>query len=278
MLLNNPLDPRSTLVKTFLSRFGAVVLAVLRGFDRRRFRGASRLLCKARGAQSYLYQHGLLFKDYAQHTRQLTNTLTQQTEALAAADGDRGHYLNSPNTDKEATALAIASQRGLTNGRIAILSCVEGCRTYRVRKNHGDHIDLVAEPARCQHFYHYFLHEHLGLCYVRLQRWFPFTMRIGLNGRQWLYRQLQREAWAIAARTTCWWPSTTGNEPSNCWTSNRTPTGRRCWTAWRHAPIRSCLTGVTKRASPITGSPNRANGPPRSCFARRRTWPSCIRD
>jgi hypothetical protein len=180
-------------VKAFLSRFGALVLSVLSGFDRLRFRGASRLLCNARGAQSYLYQHGLRFTDYRRHTEQLTKALVRDTEALAAADGGRVHYLNSPNTDKEATALALAQQRGVKSGRIAILSCVEGCRTYRVRKNDCGHIDLVAEPARCQHFYHYFLHEDLGLCYVRVQSWFPFTVRIGLNGRQWLYRQLQRE-------------------------------------------------------------------------------------
>lgn len=180
-------------MKSLLSRFGALILSVLSGFDRLRFRGCSRLLTNARGVHSYLYQHNLLIKEYAQHTAQLTKTLTRQTEALAAADGDRVHYLNSPNTDKEATALAIAQQRRLTSGRIAILSCVEGCRTFRVRKNDRGHIDLVAEPARCQHFYHYFLHDQLGLCYVRLQSWFPFTMRIGLNGRQWLYRQLQHE-------------------------------------------------------------------------------------
>lgn len=180
-------------MKTFLSRFGAFILSVLTGFDRLRFRGTSRLLCNPRGVHSYLYQRNLLIKEFAQHCDQLTRTLTRQTEALAAADGDRVHYLNSPNTDKEATALAIAQERGLSCGRIATLSCVEGCRTFRVRKNSAGLIDLVAEPARCQHFYHYFLHELLGLCYVRLQSWFPFTMRIGLNGRHWLYRQLQRE-------------------------------------------------------------------------------------
>jgi hypothetical protein len=179
-------------VKSFLSRFGSLILSVLSGFDRLRFRGCSRLLSNARGVHSYLYQHDLLIKEYTQHTQQLTQTLTRQTEALAAAAGDRVHYLNSPNADKEATALAIAHQRGLRSGRIAILSCVEGCRTFRVRKNDRGHIDLVAEPARCQHYYHYFLDDQLGLCYARLQTWFPFTLRIGLNGRQWLYRQLQR--------------------------------------------------------------------------------------
>lgn len=180
-------------MKSFLLRFGALIVSVLSGFDRLRFRGCSRLLCNPRGVHSYLYQHDLLIKQYRQHTEQLTRTLVDQTEALAAADGDRVHYLNSPNADKEAAALAIAQQRGLTTGRIAILSCVEGCRTFRVRKNDRGLIDLVGEPARCQHFYHYFLHDQLGLCYVRLQSWFPFTMRIGLNGRHWLYRQLERE-------------------------------------------------------------------------------------
>jgi hypothetical protein len=180
-------------VKAFLLRFGALILSVLSGFDRLRFRGCSRLLCNVRGVKSYLYQHDLLLKEFAQHTEQLTRQLTHGSEALAAADGDQIHYLNSPNIDKEAAALAIARQRRLSSGRIAILSCVESCRTFRIRKNQRGHIDLYAEPARCQHFYHYFLHDQFGLCYVRLQSWFPFTMRIGVNGRQWLYRQLQQQ-------------------------------------------------------------------------------------
>jgi hypothetical protein len=193
MFSMHSLDHRSTLVKTFLSRFGALIVAVLSGFDRLRFRGLSRLLSNPRGVYSYLFQHDLFLKEYAAHTQQLTRTLVQGTEALARAEGISIHYLNSPNSDKEATALDIARRRGLTSGRIAILSCVEGCRTFRIRKNLRGHIELRAEPARCQHFYHYFLHEELGLCYVRLQSWFPFTIRIGLNGREWLCRQLQRQ-------------------------------------------------------------------------------------
>jgi hypothetical protein len=187
------LDLGGTLVKTFLSRFGPLIVAVLTGFDRLRFRGLSRLLSNPRGVNSYLFQHDVLLKHYAAHTQQLTDRLIRETEALAQAGGTPIRYLNSPNTDKEATALDIARARGLTSGRIALLSCVEGCRTFRIRKNERGHIELRAEPGRCQHFYHYFLHEQLGLCYVRLQSWFPFTMRVGLNGREWLCRQLQQE-------------------------------------------------------------------------------------
>lgn len=182
-------------MKSFLSRFGALILSVLSGFDRLRFRGCSQLLNNAQGVQtSYLYQRDLLIKEFPDHAAKLTKILVQRTEAMAKADGDEVHYLNSPNSDKQAAALEIAHQRGLSNGRIAILSAVESCRTYRVRKDKNSGlIGLRKEEGRCQHFYHYFLHEQVGLCYVRLQSWFPFTMRIGLNGRTWLYQQLRRE-------------------------------------------------------------------------------------
>ena len=181
-------------MKSFLLRFGSLILSVLSGFDRLRFRGCSQLLNNAQGVQSsYLYQRDLLIKEFPDHAAELTQTLVQRTEAMAKAAGAKIHYLNSPNSDKQAAALAIARQRGLTNGRIAILSCVESCRTYRVRKNQDTGlIGLRKEDGRCQHFYHYFLHEHVGLCFVRLQSWFPFTMHIGLNGRTWLYQQLRR--------------------------------------------------------------------------------------
>jgi len=181
-------------MKSFLARFAPLILSILSGFDRLRFRGTSRLLGNPRGVNSYLYRHDLLIKEFPDHAAQLTRQLVQGTEALAQADGYPIHYLNSPNSDKEAAARELAQQRGRTSGRLAILSCVESCRTYRVRKVPATgHIEIRAEEGRCQHFYHYFQHEQVGLCYVRLQSWFPFTMRIGLNGREWLYCQLQRE-------------------------------------------------------------------------------------
>lgn len=182
-------------MRSFLSRFASLILSVLSGFDRLRFRGCSRLLNNAQGVQvSYLYQRDLRIKDFPDHAQELTQTLIRRTEALAKADGDKVHYLNSPNSDKQAAALEIARRRGLSSGRIAILNCVESCRTYRVRKDPSTGlIGLRKEEGRCQHFYHYFLHEQVGLCYVRLQSWFPFTMRIGLNGRTWLYQQLRRD-------------------------------------------------------------------------------------
>src|SRR5260370_39924668 len=37
------------------------------------------------------------------------------------------------------------------------------------------------------------MHRVFGWMYVRLQTWFPFEIQIGINGREWLARQMDRE-------------------------------------------------------------------------------------
>ena len=184
-------------MKSFLSRFGSLVLFVLSGFDRLRLAGESRLLNHARGVQSYLWQRKILFKDFPNHAEQLTQALRRDTEALAQEQGVPLRYLNSPDIDKEAAALQLAQGSPRRRGRIALLTCIESCSTYHLRKNKSGLIEPRKEPGRCLHYYHYFQHERLGLCYVRIQSWFPFSVRIGLNGRQWLYRQLEQHGSAF---------------------------------------------------------------------------------
>jgi hypothetical protein len=179
-------------MKSFLWRFGSLVLFVLSGFDRLRLAGESRLLNHSLGVQSYLWQQDLLFKEFPDHAEHLTKSLRKHTEAFAEEEGVPLRYLNSPDIDKEAAALELAQRQPQRLGRIALLTCVESCSTYRLRKNDRGLIEPRKEPARCVHYYHYFQHERLGLCYVRIQSWFPFSVRIGLNGRQWLYRQLEQ--------------------------------------------------------------------------------------
>jgi hypothetical protein len=179
-------------MKNFLSRFGVLISFVLSGFDRLRFVGESRLLNSARGVDSYLYQQHIRYTDFPDHAEDLTRRLRAQTEQQAKRDGVPLLPLNHADVDKEALALELAERHGRTAGRIAVLSAVETCLTYRLRKNSIGWIKPVKERAKCLHYYHYFLHPDLGLCYVRVQSWFPFAIRVGLNGREWLYRQLER--------------------------------------------------------------------------------------
>jgi hypothetical protein len=179
-------------MRSFLSRFGSFINFCLSGFDRLRFRGESRLLNNGKGVESYLYQRDLLCTEFPTHAAELTQRLRRQTERDAEEQGVPLVPLNSPSIDKEATALALARQRGIASGRIAVLSVVESARVFRLRKNDAGLATPVKQDGKCSHYYHYFLHPELGLCYVRLQTWFPFQVRVGLNGREWLYRQLER--------------------------------------------------------------------------------------
>jgi hypothetical protein len=179
-------------MRSFLSRFGSLIKFVLSGFDRLRLVGESRLLNNARGVDSYLFQRHVRYTDFPDHAEDLTRTLRRQTEQGAQEEGVPLVPLNHADVDKEALALELAQAHGRTGGRVAVLSAVETCLTYRLRKNLVGWIKPVKERAKCLHYYHYFLHPDLGLCYVRVQSWFPFAIRVGLNGREWLYRQLEQ--------------------------------------------------------------------------------------
>src|SRR5215204_5199935 len=117
-------------MKSFLSRFGALVCFVLSGFDRLRLAGDSRLLNHARGVQSYLWQRRVPFKDFPKHAEDLTKALREGTEALAQQQGVPRCYLNSPTIDKEATALQLIQSEPGRLGRIALLSFLNSCSTY----------------------------------------------------------------------------------------------------------------------------------------------------
>lgn len=179
-------------MKSFLARFGSLISFILTGFDRLRFRGESRRLNNAKGVDSYLYQHDLKSVDFVKHAESLTACLTQQTEEHAKNEGVPLVHLNSSRLDKQAIALEQAENHQRRVGRIAVLSVVESCSIYKTRKQQSGILKPVKQPGRCKHYYHYFLHEQLGLCYVRIQSWFPFQIRVGLNGREWLYRQLEQ--------------------------------------------------------------------------------------
>ncbi len=187
-------------MKSFLARFGALIAFSLSGFDRLRFVGESRLLNSARGVDSYLYQQGVRYVDFPAHAERLTRALRRGTVSQAERDGVPLEHLNSPGTDKEARALQLADARRVTAGRIAVLSCVESCWTYRLRANAAGWVKPVKERGKCVHYYHYFRHPVVGLGYVRVQSWFPFAVRVGLNGRQWLYQQLGHQGVQFRSR------------------------------------------------------------------------------
>jgi len=191
-------------MKTFLQRFSALVLGVLVGFDRWRFRGSKRMLCYPKGVMSFLSYHSVLLKEFNKpYAKGMTDTLCAAIEKPATEAGIY-RFLNSSKVSKEEAALAVAKQHGKTQGLIAVLGCTEPCQNLRVRKNHATKmLEVRIEPGKCLHYYHYYLDAEFGLRYTRLQSWFPFTMHVGLNGRDWLAQQMIKAGIAFVKKDNC---------------------------------------------------------------------------
>ena len=65
--------------------------------------------------------------------------------------------------------------------------------TFHVRRDRSTKtIALERHAGKCLHLYHYYDHPQFGLMHVRSQTWFPFTMQICLNGREWLAKEFQK--------------------------------------------------------------------------------------
>ncbi len=179
-------------MKSFLQRFGSIVSGVLHGFDRLRFRGSKRLLCHPGGFFNYLWQIQVPLQDYKTYARDTTVALCKAVET-EAKQGGLYQYLNNSHDSKEEAALRQAANDKRREGLIAVLGCVEPCQIVQVRGNkETKKLEPRIEPGKCMHYYHYYLDADYGLRYTRLQSWFPFTMHVGLNGRDWLAQQMTK--------------------------------------------------------------------------------------
>jgi hypothetical protein len=190
--------------ESFLTKFGQRITGVLSGFDRILFRGSLRLLFQPNSMESYLATCGVLIKDFSSFAEKITNRVKALAYETAAKQGRPVHYLGGSAVSKEDFARQLAQQEGIKSGLIAILTAVEPCWSYSVR---GDRqtkeIHLALELRKCTHLYHYYLHPEFGLMHVRVQSWFPFSVTVCLNGREWLARQMDEAGIGYQQRDNC---------------------------------------------------------------------------
>ena len=180
-------------MKAIIRQLGERVLGVLSGFDRLLFRGFLRCVINPRGLNGYLYGARVPMADFGKHAQQVTGQLIDESTRHARETGREIRYVNDSQIRKKDVAWEIAQRDHIDNGLICVLKSVEPCTTLRVRGNRAKKtIAIQRERTKCLHLYHYFNHPQFGLMHVRLQTWFPFTMQIGLNGREWLARDLTK--------------------------------------------------------------------------------------
>jgi hypothetical protein len=191
-------------MQSFLARHASKIKGVLSGFDRIRFRGTLRWLANTKGMKNWLWHQNVLLKEFKAVVLSLTEQVRTESERVAKEAGCPMPYLNSSALSKEERAQQIARSRGITEGLVCVFRCVEPCRTFEVGPNRKKkELELRSFWGKCLHHYFYYIHPQWGWMHLRLQTWLPFTIHVGINGRDWLAVQLRNAGISFRQRDNC---------------------------------------------------------------------------
>ena len=175
----------------FIARHRDKVVGTLSGFDRLVLRGSLRRISYLDGMHDYLRANKVLLKDFGTHANLRTEELKRASLREATETGRPVQYLSSAEINKEARAHEIAERDQIKDGLICVLTCVEPCQTFDIHRSaEQKKLELVIRDRKCLFLYQYWMHPQFGFMNARIQTWFPFTIQVCLNGREWLRRSM----------------------------------------------------------------------------------------
>jgi len=224
----------------FIAKHQDKIAGTLSGFDRLVFRGHLRSIGHPDGMMSYLWTNQVLLKNFGDHVEKVTERLKEASLAEAKASGRPLQYLNSSQIDKETVARKILTQDGVRSGLVCVLSCLEPCSKFEIHRNRlRKRLELQLRPGKCLFLYHYQIHPVFGFLNARIQTWFPFSIQICLNGREWLARQMQAAGLDYLQQDNCFpWVAD--------WTKAQRWLDRQLKTKWP-----KLLNGIARQLNPI---------------------------
>jgi hypothetical protein len=191
-------------MKSFIQKHEQDVMGVLSGFDRLVFRGHVRRLSFAEGMTSYLASVGVLLKDFGKHVLQVTARLKEASLALAERILRPVKYLQSSKIHKDDVAREIARKDNISEGLICVLTCVEPCQSFEIYRNRElKKLELQHRFRKCLHIYHYFIDPQFGFMSARIQTWFPMSIQVCINAREWLAQQMDQQRIGYHKRDNC---------------------------------------------------------------------------
>ena len=200
-------------MQQFIAKHQDDISGVLSGFDRLVLRGTLRSIAHTQGMNGYLWSNQILLKDFGSHVEQVSQRLKASSLAEALAVGRPVRYLASSEISKEDIARRIAAEDGISNGLVCVLTCVEPCRSFEIYRNRDTkYLQLQPRLRKCLFLYHYVVHPVFGFLNARIQTWFPFSIQICLNGREWLAHQMDAVDLSYLRHDNCFpwiedWPT-----------------------------------------------------------------------
>lgn len=188
----------------FIARYSDEISGTLSGFDRLVFRGTHRALCGQSGIEQFFRSNGVLLKDADRYIDPISKAVKAAALARAEKENRPVKYLASSVRSKEEIAREIARADGIRSGLVCALTAVEPCLTWEIHRNRETKkLEGVPRTRKCLHVYQYWMHPQLGFLNARIQTWFPFSIQICLNGREWLSRTLDQVGMKYQRQDNC---------------------------------------------------------------------------
>ena len=172
-------------------RFEKNISGVLSCFDRLVLFGTYQPICYPNAMSWQVHTAGIKLVDYEKRfANKLRLEMTARIKAIAAEEGIEIKPVYT-SVRKEDFVSEILSSRGDAPGIVCILSAMESCRCFKVRKNHkSGYLELQWKPGKCLHYYVYIMDPQYGLFYLRIPTWAPFRLQFYFNGHDWLQRRM----------------------------------------------------------------------------------------
>lgn len=167
-------------------------------FDRVIFKGHLTGLFGEGAVRAFLWKQGVPITEFTEYAKRTTEQIADAVRAIAHESGRPVISFDHVKTRgglnrKDDMAKAIAERDGIVEGVVCVISAVESCWSFQVRRNHTTHrIDVTRRERKCLHHYLYLIDPEFGFMHLRIQGWMPYMIQVYLNGREWLARQLDK--------------------------------------------------------------------------------------
>ena len=181
---------------TFESVHEARIAGKLVAFDWLIFKGHMNSWMPKGAFARFLFVQGVLLTGFKAYVARVTGEL----KAHAMAERRRRATLRDlagPSTasrgrSKEERAREIAARDDIREGRSRCSRRWSPAVRSRCGATTSHRLEVVRAARKCLFFYFYIMDRELGFMHVRLQSWFPFTIQVYVNGREWLCQELER--------------------------------------------------------------------------------------
>lgn len=178
---------------SLVSRYASQIAGQLGCYDRVIITGSLLDVCHPAALERQLHTANFRCFDLGLFAEPLRDALRDHALTLARDAGLEVEFIPRRNFRKEERIAKILQRRGAHPGLVHVFSAMEPCPAFRPWHDKASgRTGVKLTQGKCLHFYFYFVHERLGLCYLRVPTWLPCRLQFYFNGHAWLANELRR--------------------------------------------------------------------------------------